>query len=66
MTRHNVFATAEEIERLKGMVGAPMIALQCGDPPDPRKEAHRIALAHGLPEIRGYYGVDLKTGEFLS
>ena len=32
---------------------------------NPAKEAHRFALAHGLPEITGYYGCDLRTGEFV-
>jgi hypothetical protein len=27
--------------------------------------AHRAALAHGLPEIPGYYGIDLSNGEFV-
>jgi hypothetical protein len=26
---------------------------------------HRYALAHGLPEIPGYYGANLETGEVL-
>ena len=61
-----VFATEKEITTLKAMMGTPLIALQCGPLADPAKEAHRMALEHGLPEQEGYYGVDLKTGEFLS
>ncbi|MGA9860065.1 MAG: hypothetical protein WBQ18_19525 [Solirubrobacteraceae bacterium] len=30
-----------------------------------RRAVHRYALAHGLPEIPGYYGANLETGEFL-
>lgn len=32
----------------------------------PVEAAHRSALSHGLPEIPGYYGIDLRTGEFVS
>ncbi len=30
------------------------------------RRTHEIALAHGLPEQEGFYGLDLETGEFLS
>jgi hypothetical protein len=66
MKRLGVFATAEEIETLKGVASAPYLVIGGQPPPDPAEEAHRIALAHGLPEIEGYYGCDLKTGEFVS
>jgi hypothetical protein len=26
---------------------------------------HVLARKHALPEIEGYYGIDMKTGEFL-
>ena len=31
---------------------------------DAQKACHKLALAHGLSEISGYYGID-KTGEFV-
>lgn len=66
MKRHGVFATKEEIGMLKGLQGAPYLVFKGVEPRDPLKETHRLALAHGLPEIEGYYGCDLETGEFLS
>ena len=32
---------------------------------DASQACHKIALNHGLPEVNGWYGIDLKTGEFL-
>ena len=29
------------------------------------RRVHEIALAHGLPEIQGYYGCDLKESEIV-
>ena len=66
MKQTKVFATAEEIESLKATLSRPMIALQHGMPESAQQHAHRLALAHGLPEIQGYYGCDLRTGEFVS
>jgi hypothetical protein len=65
MTRTGVFADAKEIASIKNAAAMPLIALNAGMPPSPREVAHRIALAHGLPEVSGYYGIDLTTGEFL-
>lgn len=66
MKRTNVFATEEELKSLKSRVNQPAIVLQAGSPPSAAELAHRLALEHGLPEITGYYGCDLETGEFLS
>jgi len=67
MNRLNVFATKEEIEQLKVSVSCSGMFLSGGQPmSEPAKDAHRIALAHGLPEITGFYGCDLQTGEFVS
>lgn len=63
--RTGVFATDEEVEALKAAASAPAIALHI-----PRRSVQQIchdyALAHGLPEIRGYYGCDLTNGEFVT
>ena len=64
MKNTGVKATPEEVKMLFDMLNTPMIMLQCGPPPDPAKECHRLALAHGLPEIVGYYGIK-KDGEFV-
>lgn len=66
MKRTGVFATTEEITALKASIGQPLIALQTGMPESPQQMAHRYALAHDLPEITGYYGCDLRTGEFVN
>ena len=66
MERLNVFATQEEIEDLKTSLKVSGMCLSGGQPmSNPAEEAHRFALAHGLPEITGYYGCDLRTGEFV-
>lgn len=66
LNRTGVFATADEIERLKQTTKTPLIALNAGMPESPQQAAHRLAMGHGLPEIKGYYGCDLRTGEFVS
>lgn len=64
--RTGVFATAEELERIKAAASAPYIVVGGYAPPDPRKIVHAAALAHDLPEISGYYGIDIEGGgEFL-
>jgi hypothetical protein len=65
--RLGVFATPEQIARIKDCANAPVMFLSGGTPMfgDPVKEAHRAALAQGLPEIPGYYGIDLRNGEFV-
>lgn len=74
----NVFATAAEIEHIKQCANAPVMGFTNPAAPGPGvspvipfaespvQAAHRAALAHGLPEIPGYYGIDLRTGEFVS
>jgi hypothetical protein len=68
VVRTGVFATADEIAKLREepqpqfrtlnsgllMIGSSFIEI-----------VHALALAHGLPEVRGYYGIDLSNGEFL-
>ncbi len=66
MRRTDKFATPEEIAAIKETMNTPLIALQCGMPETPLQHAHRLAIAHGLPEFSGYYGIDLKTGEFIA
>jgi hypothetical protein len=65
MTYLKVFATPEEIASLKSCLNTPYIVVGGIEPESPQKIAHRMALAHGLPEIPGYYGCDLRTGEFV-
>jgi hypothetical protein len=64
MLKTGVFATKEEIALLE----KPIPYLLGSDGVAPRsslEKCHSMALKHGLPEIPGYYGIDLKTGEFL-
>lgn len=62
----NVFATKEEIDLLKAALKIPYIIVGGQTSESPQKIAHRLALKHNLPEIPGYYGCDLTTGEFIS
>jgi len=66
MNYTGVFATKEEVEDLKSAASMPCIRVGGHWPESPQKVAHRIALKHGLPEIEGYYGCDLRTGEFVT
>ena len=78
MNDTGVFATKEEIEDLRKlanagwMPGDVMIVTKVmhgivkdQKTVDARKTCHRIALSHGLPEIKGYYGIR-EDGEFVS
>lgn len=65
MTYTGVFATAEEIENMKHAATAPFIKIGDHWPKSAQEVAHDCALKHGLPEITGYYGCDLRTGEFV-
>lgn len=65
MIRTKVFATPEEIESIKTTASLPVIMIGKSFPETALEHAHRCALQHGLPEISGYYGIDLTTGEFV-
>lgn len=76
MTRTGVMANAEEVAELKQLATyaaqTPVITPGMGVPDAAslawercRKRTHEIALSHGLPEIPGYYGIDLENGEFV-
>ena len=47
-----VFSVGEGIRKDQGAI-------------DAQKECHKLALAYGLPEIEGYYGMDM-DGEFVT
>ncbi len=77
MVRTGVFATEEELEDLQRLSargwrpGDVMIVTSVMEgitkdqsTVDARLTCHRLALAHGLPEIQGYYGI-MKDGEFV-
>ncbi len=66
MYRSKTKATQEEIEAIKDAVSAPLIAIHCGPRKSPLERCHELALAHGLKEQPGRYGLDTMTGEFLS
>ncbi len=61
-----VFATQDEVQMLKDALNPPYMMIGGYWPDSPQQVAHRIALKHDLPEIKGYYGCDLRTGEFVS
>lgn len=71
-----IFATEEEAAEISRVVdlarSTPVIF--AGGPVDAathswetvHRTIYRYALGHGLPEIDGYYGIDLRTREFVS
>ena len=78
MDKTGVFATAEELQDLTNLanrgwrdgdvviVTSIMEGIRKDDATiDARKACHKLALAHGLPEIDGYYGINTK-GEFVN
>jgi hypothetical protein len=75
MMHTGVFATPEEktelLSLLKAAQNTPVILVGgidlAGNAVERvRRRTHEIALAHGLPEVEGYYGCDLENGEFVS
>ena len=75
MNHTGVFATEEELKEAQKLVdrasNTPIISCGMGRPGMSsvawdacRKRIYQMALAHELPEIPGYYGIDAK-GEFL-
>lgn len=65
MEKTGVFATKDEVDMLMVSLKTPLIALQCGPRKSAQVRCHELALAHGLPEITGYYGID-EAGEFVT
>jgi hypothetical protein len=75
--RLNVFATTEQIARVKDAQNKPLMAITNPAPPgpgvphaismflSPLEVAHAIALEQGLPAFEGFYGIDLSNGEFI-
>lgn len=65
--RLGVFATPEQVKDIKEAANALVMYASGGKPmfDDPVELAHKAALAQGLPEIPGYYGIDLSNGEFV-
>ncbi len=66
MNATNKHATPEQIKRIKAAVNAPLVAIHTGTPRTALQVAHDCAIEQGLPEIDGYYGINLETGEFFS
>jgi len=77
MVNTNIFATKDELADLRSLARA---GWQRGDvmmvssvmegitkdqkTVDAEKLCHKLAIAHGLPEIKGYYGIT-NDGEFV-
>lgn len=77
MTKTGIKASEQDFEKLKNLTqkgwqhGETMIVFSVGEGIekdnttfDAKKECHRLALAYGLPEIQGYYGID-NNREFI-
>jgi len=80
MNRLDVYVTGDERAELKALVRmaqeTPVIAVSSKHALEDggfagqawtrvQKRIHEIALSHDLPEIKGYYGVDLEIGQVL-
>lgn len=80
IVRTGVFATEEEAQEISRLAvtasNTPVIAFSSAMALSGQdassmawdlvhKACHRAALAHGLPEIQGYYGIDLEKREFV-
>ena len=80
MYRTNKFASEEEVEEIKTLhkkaITTPVMAFSTSHAMQGgfsgyawkglQVRIHEIALSKGLPEIPGYYGIDLESGEFVS
>lgn len=66
MKRTGVFATEDEIKLIKGAAVVPYLKIGSYWPKSAQEVVHELALEHGLSEVTGYYGCDLRTGEFLT
>jgi len=77
MKKTGVKVTKEDLEKLQRLAsrgwlpGETMIVFSVGEgirkdraTIDAQKACHQLALAYGLPEIPGYYGIT-KDGEFI-
>lgn len=77
MKQTGVKATKEDFEKLTDLAqrgwksGARVMVFSVGEGLrrdattfDARKVCHQLALDYGLPEIEGYYGIDM-NGEFV-
>jgi hypothetical protein len=66
LEKTGVFATKKEAKEIREAFNFPVIYLSGGTPlgGNPREILHRIALSHGLPEIKGYYGLN-ENNEFI-
>lgn len=78
MKKTGVKVTKEDFDKLEQLVrkgwmpGETIIVFSLGEgihkdqsTRDAKKACHQLALDYGLPEIAGYYGIDLE-GEFVS
>lgn len=63
--RTGVFADKDTIKSLNDSIKTPYMVFGGLEPISPQQLCHEYALKAGLPEINGYYGIDLNTGEFL-
>ena len=66
MTSTGKTLTKAQIDSLKSAMNTPMLALQCGPTPSALELVQDYARLAGLPEIPGYYGADLVTGDIVT
>lgn len=65
MKKTGTFASENAVSSLKNVLKSPYLIFGGLEPISPQELCHKYALEAGLPEIKGYYGINLDTGEFL-
>ena len=60
-----VGATDDEEKQMRARRPLPMLAARFGPRPEPHELIHSFALAHGLPEVSGFYGYDFEERQFI-
>ena len=66
MKKTGVFATDEQVEALKKAMNQPYLVVGGVPPTSPTELCHKHALEQGLPEIKGFYGIDIADKEFVT
>ena len=58
--------STEQLSVVTSAANTPLVAIHCGPRKSAQQLVHQFALEAGLPEITGFYGADLDSGEILA
>lgn len=64
--RTGVFATKEEVKHINECFSTPIMLFGGKYLTNPYEWINKYALKHGLPQTKGYYGLDPANREFLT